>query len=256
MKTDRKSTLCRALAHLIALGVMFEPAYAQDPEADLVEQSEPAAIAAEADFVWGNQYLFRGVPFTDSATMFPAVSLGAMGISASYWGAIDVSGDSDYVENDYTLGGTFSPTDLVEVSGGYIYYDLPTPDAGETSTQEVYLGVAFDVPLSPSITGFYDFDAVDGGYLSLGIGHDIDYGKLMDRENLVLSLSAALGTSFDYTTDGNGLNDLLFGAELPFQINEYTSIRGIAQYSVALSELDDIDQDDEFFFGGGLNMAF
>jgi hypothetical protein len=241
------------MAVAILLGSILNGVRAQEAE---IESSAPEAIAVEADFVWGSKYLFRGYKYTDDVTMFPAVSAEYMGLSLNYWGAIDVSGDSDFQEGDYYIDYTFSPMDLLEISAGYIYYDLPTADAGDTATQEFYLGATLDTLLSPSITGYYDFDEIDGGYIALGIGHDLEYGSYIGQEDLSISLSASLGIDFDYTSDGTGFNDILLGAELPFALNEYATIRGIAQYSIALSELDDAGGDDEFFFGGGINLAY
>jgi len=220
------------------------------------ESAEPL-ISASAEATWGNKYIFRGIAYTDDFTLFPGVSVGAKGLSLTYWGAIDQSGDSDYVESDYGIDYTVDAMEKLSVTGGYLYYDLPTPDAGDGKTQEVFLTATYDTILSPTVSWYWDFDDVEGHYLSVGGSHSWSYGKRLGRPDLAVDFSASLGFSVEYTNqDESGLNDVLLGAALPVPLNDYAQLTGLIQYSIALEEVDDAGGDDELFFGGTVGVSF
>jgi len=154
------------------------------------------ALETSAD-VYGyvvDKYLWRGVDINDSETALQAgmdVSFG--GFTVSYWTNTDLTGvESDNtIETDIVVDYTFSPSDMLSVSVGDIYY---TFGAG-SSTHEAYLGLGLDTMLAPSFTVYYDYDDassadLDGLYYSLAVGHDVDLA-----EGLSLSVGAAINYS-------------------------------------------------------------
>ena len=221
-----------------------------------------------------SHYVWRGFIVTDDPVLQPSVTLSAYGFSFNVWGSIDLTDlnedpGEDYrlQEIDYTLSYGFSPMEGLDLEAGVIHYTFPgvrDEDGNNVDpTSEVYGSVALSmVPyVVPSITAYYDFDAVDGWYLSASLDSEFSL-----TEKLTLGLGAALGYGDrDYNTgywevESSGLNDLNLSASLSYQVNDSFSVGVSAGYMVLVGSdvkdaVDDAGDDTSQFYVG-ISAAF
>jgi len=131
-----------------------------------------------ADFI--NKYVFRGQNRVDDWVFQPGFGVSYEGLSASFWGNLDLTDENGYngefSEIDLTLdySGQFPDIDILGYSVGMINYDFPVK-GGADDTTELYAGLSLDVPASPSVTFYHDVDeADDGTYISADVGHSFE----------------------------------------------------------------------------------
>ena len=144
---------------------------------------------------------------------------------------------------------------------GTIYYGFLNTHSHPTA--EVYGGLNLDVPLSPAVRWYYDFDEIEGSYFQFSVGHTIEkiqqWGEdchcdlQVGRQH---GLWAPTGTTNGYFgVDETALNDLTLTAGLPICFGKLT-IRPSIGYSMMLD--DDIraatDKSDNFW--GGIGAAY
>lgn len=185
---------------------------------------EGVDVGVSTDFY--SKYIWRGQNLNDESVFQPSVSLGAYGFTGSIWGSLDLTNENgeagDFTELDYSLDYTAAlpGIDGVDFSLGVIYYDFP--NTAFASTTEVYAGLSFDLPLSPSVTVYHDIDEIDGTYIQFAVGHTIEKVKTFSEEcycDLVFGASVGYGTS-NYNdgyfgVDDGGFNDLTLSVSLP-----------------------------------------
>lgn len=222
----------------------------------------------DAGVDYSSKYLFRGVTLLgDNEVWVPHASFGVGGLSIGYYGYIgDIPEGGSYRENDLNIDYTFDIGDKFSLTLGgvaYLYNGDAETDLGFLDTEEVYALASWDVFLAPTITYYHDIDEVDGGFLTLGVSHDIAFS-----DQVSLSLSGTLGIDFGYNLNGayaddlgvsksNGdLDDFLAGADLSWQITDNFGAHVLVQRSIALKVLDDIGQDDVTVVTGGLSLSF
>lgn len=161
-----------------------------------------AAVEVSGDAYVGfyDKYIWRGFDLSGSEGVVQGgVDLSAKGFTLSYWTNYQASDDKEAgfkrgeaTETDITLDYTGEVNDILSVSVGNIYYHLD----GLDDTNELYLGVALNLPLSPSLTVYYDYDEAesDGLFFNASIGHSIPVG-----EKLGFNLGA--GVSYNQGSD-------------------------------------------------------
>lgn len=164
-----------------------------------------------ADLV--SSYVFRGYDVTDGPAIQPwgSVTLGATGLTATVWssfaitgrderqglGGIITRGGADEVDLTVAYSRSAGP---INFGLGYIAYLFPASELDYT-TQEVFgtLGLA-EVPLTPTVSLFYDFDGgddaddpdtIEGVYLNAGLAH-----------SLAIGLPLNLGANVGFTNQG------------------------------------------------------
>ncbi|MFN7962233.1 MAG: hypothetical protein U0002_13270 [Thermoanaerobaculia bacterium] len=186
-------------------------------------------------------YLFRGSDLLgNEPVIFPSVRYGYGGLSLSYYGYFgDIKNGGNYAEADFLVDYTFSLGDKVSVTLGGLTYQFnhdAERDLAFLDTYEYYAIVGFDVPLSPTLSFYRDFDKVNGGYLTLSLSHSFPLGS---KASLDLSGAYSLDFHYNNKAKGNGTpNDLLFGLNIPWQINDRFSVHAQLQRSIALESLD------------------
>ena len=224
---------------------------------------------------YSTHYMFRGVPLLgDNEVLTPHVTFGAGGFSAYYYGYVgDIPADftasgneETYREDDFGADYTFSIGEKFSLTLGAVAYQYSSrteEQYGFFDTYELYGMASWDVMLAPTISYWQDMDAVEGGYLQIGISNS---WPLSDKVSL--DFSAALGLDFGYNlneglAEGLGLdessgdlNDVSLGLDLPVQVNDWFSFHVAVQQSIALDVLDDIGVDDETTFTGGVGFTF
>jgi len=116
---------------------------------------------------------------------------------------------------------------ILNITSGYALFLFPQGDPSRS--MEVYARIGLTSPLQFNVTLAYDFEAGDGLYGEVRAGHDIQ------KKNLTLSLSTAVGINDEYWREGNGHN-LEFRASMPVNIPGPFTVRPTVTYSLGLSE--------------------
>jgi hypothetical protein len=198
-------------------------------------EEEKIAVGVSADFY--EKYVWRGQALVDDWVFQPGVSVGYKGLTASFWGNMDLTNENtangEFSEIDLTLdySGSVPGVDVLGYSVGFIHYDFPVKGSGDDTT-EIYGGLSLDVPASPSVTFYYDVDEIiDGMYISFGVGHSFeDVFKLGPETPVGIDLGASLGWANgvynkgywgakpDGTNIDAGMNDLVLTLAFPFQL--------------------------------------
>jgi hypothetical protein len=227
-------------------------------------KTEGVEIGVTADVF--SKYIWRGQNVVDDWVLQPGASVSYQGLTGSVWGNFDLTGDlvdgGELTEIDYAIDytNTVPGLEVLSYSAGAIYYsffNLNWPD-----TAELYAGLSLDVPLSPAVRWYYDFDEIEGSYVQLSLGHTIEkIQRWRDDCYCDLQLGASLGYGTDgynngyFGVDDGALNDLTLTAGVPICLGKLT-IRPSVGYSVMLD--DDLraatEKSDNFW--GGVAFAY
>ncbi|MBW7991839.1 MAG: hypothetical protein FVQ84_17725 [Planctomycetes bacterium] len=249
---------------LVVLTFSAGPAFAEDE------------IGFELSTDYSGKYIWRGQNLSDDPVFQPGISATYGNFTAGIWGNLDLTNINDrngnFLEMDYYLDWSDDLPDIegVSYSAGLIYYDFPGSYANGTrlpDTLEAYLGLNFDLPASPSITGYHDLDEAEGTYISLGIGHSVEeILELSPGVPVAMDIGATLGWgsgSYDkyyWGTDQSKINDLILSVSFPFEIEGLTitpSLNYVTLLSDDIRDTDTYGTDSDFFFVGiGLTKKF
>lgn len=217
-----------------------------------VAQDDTLAVSTSLSLGYVSKYVWRGIPQTTEGAFQPSLTFaGDKGYSLNVWASYD-NDAGELREVDYTGDYTWSAAG-VEMSAGVIHYAFPNTNF--SSTTEVYLGVGFDAPLSPTAKLYYDFREADGFYLSLGGSHSLSLGEEGNAKALDLAASVGLGSSdfndFYFGQDKTALVDFLLSASMSFPMGESGAIMPSLSYTRLLdSKLKGGVADPDSFFGG------
>lgn len=216
------------------------------------------AIAVDGGLAFYSTYAWRGYEVAAAPSVQPNLtfSFAETGLWFDVWGAAAASDREEWDwadEIDLTLGYDrefgFGPQSAWW-SAGYVYYGFPRLEAGESKTQEVFAAFGLDTFLSPSLNVFYDFDLIDGFYVSPSISHAIPVAPLM-----AIDVSASLGvTDALVASDGGtdlGWQDLTLGASLDIPVANALVTPELG-YSFAEASINP----DEHLFWGGVRLGF
>ena len=232
------------------------------------EKKEEPKPYSSASVAFLSQYIWRGYELSkDSIVIQPSLTLGYQGFEANVWGNLDTkdkylrTDKTNWNETDLTLSYTYD-TGPVKLTGGFIHYAL---DSAEDS-QELFLKIAGNVLLSPTLSIYREIAAYQGWYLNLGVSHSINLTK-----EITLDMGAAVGyqisdtdkivkfnSNLQPTTDKHvALHDGLVSVGLTIPFGKYFALKPQVAYSMPLS--DDaknrikgtsLSNKDSFFFGG------
>jgi hypothetical protein len=141
----------KSIALIASTLVGFSAVSAQD-------MSVTATVGAES------LYVFRGVQLANSiSTTAIDVAYGDFYFGA--WAAFPITRSTlDGVEPDneidYYAGYGFALNDVLSLDAGFTYYTYPNAAdfLKSGNTFETYVGMSFELPFSPSVYGYYDFD--------------------------------------------------------------------------------------------------
>lgn len=218
-----------------------------------------------------SKYIWRGQNLDDDSVFQPGLSASYKGLTAAIWGNLEmtnINGNScDFSEVDYSLDYSSSMPGMegMGYSVGVIYYDFPGTKTKDTT--EVYWGLNFDLPLSPSITVYHDVDEAEGSYVSLATGHSIEnFVELSPGLPVGLDIGASLGWSsgsynkYYWGTEQSKLQDLTFSVAFPMQLSGWTlspSLNYTTLVSDDIRKTDVYGTDSDFFFVGlSLSKSF
>lgn len=200
-------------------------------------------------------YVWRGgvLGADDKIVLQPSVGLtfGETGLSAGIWASGFVQSRSaldgfDEVDPWIDYSGSFGEDSPMGFSIGFTEYLFPNGGAGAKHSEEVYVGLSMDHPVSPSLTFYYDFGLVDAWYLVLSGGTDIPLGEDEDGAALSIGVSAAAS---DYGGK-TGFNDVTGTASITFPAGQFSITP-----TVGLSYADDKVNIDNTSFWGGVSIG-
>jgi len=148
------------------------------------------------------------VLMTDVGT---TVTRGDNAFSFIYWQVLNLDDTIGYdnglaaegqtTERDFILDYTYSGSEVVDVSLGYIFYDFATAGSAASipsgaNTEDIYIGITLkNLPLSPKATVLYDIDgANEGVYGDFSCSHSLD----VTEDHAVNLWAKAIWTGGDY----------------------------------------------------------
>jgi hypothetical protein len=227
-----------------------------------------SAQAAEAtvsvDFL--SAYVWRGLTVNDTGVAQFALDAGGLAVGElplgfNVWGNLDL-GDADGALES----GHVSEIDLTVTLGlpagfsvGLVDYTFPAvfEDAGLPATQEVFASWSKEMTVTPTLSLYYDFGAVDSFYGTVGLGWS---RSLSEKVSLDLSAQGAFaGEEFAAFYGGgtkSGLHDYLLGVGLSCQATDTVGLGAQVSYAGSLDEDVLPGQDLGFFGGAGLALSF
>ncbi|MHC5182351.1 MAG: TorF family putative porin [Planctomycetota bacterium] len=231
------------------------------------EEAEGSAFSFDVSADFFSKYVWRGIVVTDDWVFQPGASFTYGGLTAGVWGNVDMTDENgeewEFIEYDYYVDYSGNLTDSLSYSLGYIYYKFP----GLEDTYEFYGGLSYDTILSPSITWYYDADAVEGSYVAFGLGHSVDeIAKLSDDISMGMDIGLNIGWGDSDYNDaywsgadaGDGFNDLTLSFAFPIPIGSWTVSPSLNYMTLLDSDVRDSagDDDDAFFAGISLSTSF
>jgi hypothetical protein len=151
----------------------------------------------------------------DLYVTFPA---GNASVTLGGWANIDLGkydGASDISESGGTSAFNFAEFDpwaevaftvgKATLTGGATAYIYPNDAPGFTSdanTVEIYGKAAFDTPLSPKISAYYDVDKIKGLYVEGSVSHSVAAGPKVSIDlGALAGFNAGQGVPDDITSD-------------------------------------------------------
>jgi hypothetical protein len=236
-----------------------------------VSQASEYEIGFEVTADYFGKYIWRGQNLSDDPVFQPGLSMTLGGFTGAIWGNLDTTSinkeGGEFTEFDYSLDYS-DDVPFVEgigFSAGVINYDFPSAD----DTTEVYLGFGFDLPLSPSVTVYWDVDDIKGTYASFGLGHSIEnIAELTPDMPVGMDIGLSLGWgSASYNRAYWGapvssakLNDLALSVSFPVEIRGWSVAPSLNYVTLVNGKVRDSDafrsESDYFFAGIGVSKGF
>lgn len=211
-------------------------------------------------------YVWRGLVINDDPVFQPSVTAtkaaGQAGfISLNIWGNYDFTDvygtKNKFSEIDLTASYAFS-SGPIEFETGIIHYAFP--NTGNRATTEVYIITGYELktlPLTFSLGIHYDFDEIDGFYLSGKIASLI---PLIHRLSLDIALSGGYGdTRYNrgyFNVSDPSFTDVLLSASLTYEVTDSVSLAARGQYMSLLDRTlkDAVAQSERSHFFGCLSV--
>ncbi len=227
--------------------------------------AKDAKPTASGDVGIYSQYIWRGFALSDDSVVIqPSATVEYAGFRLNLWGNLDTDyppslttpgNEYQWNETDFTLAYDrgFGP---VAVGVGYIYYALDAvPDS-----QEIYLSLGADVPLSPTFTVYREMAYDPGWYMNLGIS----YSHELTESGISLDLAGSVGYLDPDGGAGGYFNEALISLGFTIPFCEYFSVSPMVAYTVYLSgkaydtlKANPFDNKAEHIYGGvSLSVAF
>ena len=203
------------------------PAPAQQAPAPIEAKSGSALdkLSVAGTFGYTSEYVFRGLPQTDSALQ-AKVELGypvANGnIYAGVWTNQPIANADQKDELDFYIGYIFPVTDTLKLDIGQTYYWFTEGDysaplfRGLNRSTETYIGINWDtskvlngINLNPSLYYYYDWN-VDKHTIEASISYTYDLTQLLGVEGFAITPQIYIG----YQTTCRPLGDTGLGANV------------------------------------------
>lgn len=208
------------------------------------------AVSGQIDLV--SRYIWRGFDLlpNNHAAIQPAVTidLGESGFSLNVWSSFALAQRAMFKssdEIDLTLEYAFKMPEGWELSAGVIHYgywfaaDFKFKDH---TSQEVYATLAnTDLPLSPQLSVYYDFNLGSGLYVTLSGSQELKV-----NEKVSMEVGGLIGFNSRQYIDKTGFSDIGLYARLPLTLGGLTLTPSL---NVMIPLLDEVNEDMEIWFG-------
>lgn len=197
-------------------------------------------IEVNASFDFCTDYVWRGLVINDDPVFQPSVTVTkATGQTGSFafniWGNYDFTDaygtKNKFSEIDLTASYSFSSGSL-GLETGIIHYTFPNTDY--RATTEIYINAGYELkafPLVFSLGFYYDFDEIDGFYLSGKIASQV---PLISRLSLEIALSGGYGDAHYnrgyFNVSNPSFVDILLSADLTYKMTDSVSFAAGGQY--------------------------
>lgn len=244
IREEREMKLSKKIYALTAGLLIITGSYGLVWAEEKNEDPKPYAAVSSAFL---SQYIFRGYQFSKhSLVIQPTLTVGYMGFEAVLWGNLDTKDNytgtekMNWNETDLTLSYTkeLGPTKL---TGGYIYYSLDNTE----DSQELFLKIAGNVLLTPTLSVYREIANYPGWYFNLGVSHSLNLTKI-----ITLDMAASVGYQISdtdkivrydnqllTTTDKyRALHDGLISVGLTIPLGKYFALKPMVAYSLPLSD--------------------
>jgi len=208
------------------------------------------AVGGQVDLV--SRYVWRGFDLLpdNHAAIQPSltVDLGRSGFSLNLWSSFalaqrDIFKYAD--EIDLTLSYEFAMPEGWELSAGFTHYafwfaeDFSFKDS---TSQEVYVTAArTDLPLSPTLSLYYDVNLGSGLYVTLGGSHELKVSETIGME-----MGGLIGFNSRQYIDKTGFSDIDLYVKVPLTLGKLTLTPSV---NVMIPLMDEVNEDVEFWFG-------
>jgi len=210
------------------------------------QEAKTTDLSVTLDLTYVTDYVFRGATLA-GASFQPSVEAAYGDFYAGVWHSNAVSGTNAGFdsETDFYAGYGFAINDTISLDAGVARY-VYSGGSGSDST-EVYVGLSFDVLLSPSVYYYYDFDLEISSYIA-----SIGYSVPVESIGTSLDFSASLGyiqiPSNDYTYGSVGVS-------VPYALSETATLTAGVQY--IYNDTDLLRGDNDLFVGSvGISIGF
>lgn len=248
-----------------------------DDALDTVTDVSPFDV--EMGFTLANIYLWRGQLLGTDTSWQPYVTVSPdfepLGdFSFTYWADVTQHepAEDNNLEMDFIWDYTVGMNELLALFGydpetadpilaavldfsfstGYIYYYFPP---SEDETHEVYWGISYEnLPLSPSMYIYNDFDDGSGVWIEWSVSHTFDL------KYFELNLYSTLGYNHRQWGDTSTFSNILYGASIPVQLGSHMTVEPFLSYSQRLNETYTDDRDllvhDQWYGGFNYSISF
>ena len=210
----------------------------------------PGAVSAQIDLV--SRYIWRGFDLLpdNHAAIQPAftVDLGESGLALNVWSSFALAqrGTFKYSDEiDLTLSYAFKMPESWELTAGFIHYGFWFADGFKfklNTSLEVYAAIAkTDLPLSPTLSVYYDFNLGSGLYVTLGGSRELKV-----NEKMSLEAGGLIGFNSRQYIDKTGFSDIDLYVKLPLTMGKLTLTPSL---NVMIPLLTEVNEDAEIWFG-------
>lgn len=173
---------------ILAIVLCFLSAGLIDARSAELNVDMEAALKASSAFVW------RGRTLNEDPCLQPYFSISSGGFSASVWGSWNLTD----VENSWQSSRLDLSVDYTHRIGkniiqpgftAYVYHH--DPDGNAEDTYECFLSYTYDTFLLPSAALYYDFNRMDGFFMTMSIAHSYTLVEKKVALDLKLQLEGA-----------------------------------------------------------------
>lgn len=138
-------------------------------------------LSTDLSLSYQSKYIWRGISANQEGVLQPSLTFGWNGWGANLWGNFDLTDANLYfgtstglrriTEWDSSLYYTVN-TGRATATLGVTHYDFP--NTGFRSTSELWGVFAANMPGSPTLSVYYDFDEAEGIYARLSGSHTLE----------------------------------------------------------------------------------
>ncbi|MFP4353060.1 MAG: TorF family putative porin [Puniceicoccaceae bacterium] len=203
-----------------------------------------------------SEYVYRGEK-RSGAALQPSLEaghpLGPGDAFAGVWANQNLGGEPED-EVDFYAGYAVPLSPVFALGAGFTYYWHPDEGAAPDREKETFLGIFADLPLRPSLNGYYNF-TFDQAILEVGLAHTF---ALTDRASLVWSATLGTGRAGDADSDqvpGDPENGFWYGdtsVDWQYAVNEVAAVSLGLRYSGR----EDGGFRDHLVWGAAVEMGF